>query len=131
MSAPIASETRSPFNASSETRAWSRADDEPGGDQDGADLVAVEVGDVGLVVDARPADVHRRRVLDDAFFFGVAVEPDDRAQPAGDRGAGLAAVFEVAGEALDVDAADVEQALVVLPAPGGELAQIQARTRRG
>ena len=81
-----------------------------GGDQDGAELVAVEVGDVGLVVDPRSADVHRRGVLDDAFLFGVAVEPDDRAQPAGDGGAGLAAVFEVAGEALDVDAADVEQA---------------------
>ena len=125
MLAPIASDTRSPFNASSETSAWSRGERQAGGDQDGAELVAVEVGDVGLVVDARPADVHRRGVLDDTFFFGVAVEPDDRAQPAGDRGAGLAAVFEVAGEALDVDAADVEQAVVVLPAPGGELAQVQ------
>ena len=39
--------------------------------------------------------------------------------------AGLAAVLEVAGEALDVDAADIEQPVVVLPAPGGELAQIE------
>jgi hypothetical protein len=83
------------------------------------------VGDVGLVVDARPTDVHGRGVLDDAFFFGVAVEPDDRAQPAGDRRPGLATVFEVAGEALDIDAVDVEQLMLVLPAPGGELAQIQ------
>jgi hypothetical protein len=63
-------------------------------------------------------------VLDHPFLLGVAVEPDDRAQPAGDGGAGLAAVFEVAGEALDVDATDIEQAVVVLPTPGGELPQI-------
>ena len=56
---------------------------------------------------------------------GVAVEPDDRAQPAGDRRPGLAAVFEIAGEAFDVDPADVEQTVIVLPAPGSELAQIQ------
>jgi len=54
-----------------------------------------------------------------------AVEPDDRAQPAGHRRAGLAVIFEVGGEAFDVDPADVEQAAVVLPAPRGELAQIQ------
>jgi hypothetical protein len=102
--------------------AWRR---EAGGDQDGAELVAVQVGDMGLVVDAGPTDVHRRGVLDDAFLLGVAVEPDDRAQPAGDRRSGLAVIFEVAGEAFDVDAADVEQAAVVLPAPSGELTQIQ------
>ena len=102
--------------------AWRR---QASGDQDRAELVAVEVGDMGLVVDPWPADVHRRRVLDHAFFFGVAVEPDDRAQPAGDGGPSLAAVFEVAGEAFDVDPADVEQLMVVLPAPGSELTQIQ------
>ena len=80
---------------------------------------------MGFVVDAWPADVHRRRVFDDALFFCVAVEPDDGAQAAGDGGAGLAAIFEIAGVALDVDAADVEEAMVVLRAPGGELAQVQ------
>jgi hypothetical protein len=64
-------------------------------------------------------------VLDDTLFFGVAVEADDRAQPTGDGGAGLAAIFEVTSEALDVDATDIEELVVVLPAPGGELAQIQ------
>jgi hypothetical protein len=83
------------------------------------------VGDVGLAVDARSADVNRRRVLDDAFFLGVAIEADDRAQPASDRGPGLAAVFEIAGEAFDVDAAHVAQVMEVLPAPGGELTQVQ------
>jgi len=34
-------------------------------------------------------------------------------------------IFEVAGEALDVDPSDVEQVMVVLQAPGGELAQVQ------
>ena len=54
----------------------------------------------GLIVDAGSADVYRRGVLDDAFFFGVAVEPDDRAQPTGNRRPRLAAILEVAGEAL-------------------------------
>jgi hypothetical protein len=36
-----------------------------------------------------------------------------------------AGVFEVAGEALNVDPADVEQMATALQAPGGELAQIE------
>jgi hypothetical protein len=75
------------------------------------------VGDVGLVVDAGSADVDRRGLLDDAFLFGVAVEPDDRAQPASDRRPRHAAVFEFTGEALDVDAANFEQTVLTLPAP--------------
>ena len=80
---------------------------------------------MGLVVDARSTDVHRRGVLDHAFLFGVAVEPDDRAQPPRYRRPRPAAVLELAGEALDVDAANLEQAMLTVPAPGGELAQIQ------
>jgi hypothetical protein len=34
--------------------AWRR---QASGDQQGAELVAIEVGDVGFAVDARPADV--------------------------------------------------------------------------
>jgi hypothetical protein len=64
-------------------------------------------------------------MLDHAFLFGVPVEAHHRARPACDGGAGLAAIFEVAGEAFDVDTTNVEQPLLVLPAPGGELAQIQ------
>jgi hypothetical protein len=60
-------------------------------------------------------------VVDDPFLLGVAGEPDDRAQPAGDGGPGPAALLEIAGEALDVDTADVEQLVVVLPAPRSEL----------
>jgi hypothetical protein len=80
---------------------------------------------MGLVVDPRPADVDGRGVFDDAFFLRIPVEADDRAQPSGDSGAGPAGVLEIAGEAFDVDTVDVKQAAVVLPAPGGELAQIQ------
>ena len=43
----------------------------------------------------------------------------------GDGGSGLAAIFAVASEALDVDAANVEQPTVELPAPGGEVAHVQ------
>jgi hypothetical protein len=70
------------------------------------------VGDVGLVVDAGSADVHRRRVLDCAFFLRAAVEPDDRAQPTRHRRSRLATVLQVADEAFDVDAANLEQAVV-------------------
>ena len=41
---------------------------EPGGDEHGADLVAVQAGRVRLVVEARSADVHRGRDRDQAFF---------------------------------------------------------------
>jgi hypothetical protein len=64
-------------------------------------------------------------VLDHALFFGVAVEPADRAQAAGDGRSRLAVDFQVAGEAFDIHPADVEQATAVLQAPGGELAQVQ------
>jgi hypothetical protein len=83
------------------------------------------VGDAGLVVDFRSTDVDRRGVLDHPFLLGVAVEPDERAQPASHRGPRLATVFEFAGEALDIDAAHFEQAVLTLPAPRRELAQIQ------
>src|SRR5215831_8052638 len=55
----------------------------------------------------------------------VPVEPGDRAQPAGDGGAGPAAGFHVTGEALDVGAAGPEQAQVPLLAPARILAQVQ------
>ena len=57
-----------------------------------------------------------RGVLDDAFFLGVAVEADGGCTAGGRRWRGLAVVFEVTGEAFDVDAVDVAEALVVLPA---------------
>ena len=56
MSAPVASETRSPFSASSEISACSVAA-EPGGYQWRAELVAVERGGVRLVVHPRTTDV--------------------------------------------------------------------------
>jgi len=45
-----ASETRRPLSASSDTSAWSRADDRPSSDQQHAELVAIQAGRVGLVV---------------------------------------------------------------------------------
>jgi len=42
---------------------------EPGGHQHGAQLVAVQGGDVRLVVHARPPDVGGRGMLEE-FFFG-------------------------------------------------------------
>ena len=86
---------------------------EPGGDQQRAELVAVQPGGVRLVVQAGPPDVRGWGVIEQLFLDGVAVEPGDGAQPAGDRGPCAAAGFQVTGEALDIAAAGPEQA------PGG------------
>jgi hypothetical protein len=71
---------------------------EPGRDQERAELVAVQGDGVGFVVQAGTADVRGRGVLEEFFLDRVLVEPGDGAQPPGDRGAGPAAVFQVAGE---------------------------------
>ena len=63
---------------------------EPGGDQQGAELVTVQRDGVRVVVDARPADMGSRGVLEEFFFDRVFVEPGDGAQPPGDGRAGPA-----------------------------------------
>ena len=98
---------------------------EPGRDEQRAELVAVQANGVGLIVQPGPPDMGGGRVVEEFFLDGVAVEPGDGAQPAGDGGAGAAAGFQVAGEALDVRAAGAEQAQLVLLAPAGVLAQVQ------
>src|SRR5450755_2366719 len=80
---------------------------------------------MGLVIQPGPPDVGGRGVVQELFFDGVLVEPGDGAQPAGDGGAGASSVFQVAGEAFDVSAADGEQGQGAGAAPGGELAQVQ------
>ena len=59
------------------------------------------------------------------FFDGVPVAHDDGRQPPGDRGAGPASSFQIAGEACYVGAADGEPVEGAGAAPGGELAQVQ------
>jgi hypothetical protein len=59
------------------------------------------------------------------FPGGVAVEPGDGAQPAGDGGTSPAAGFQVTGEASGIRAAGPGYAQVMLVAPAGELAQVQ------
>ena len=125
MSAPVASDTRSPLSASREISACSAGGPEPGGDQERAELVAVQGGGVRLVVQPGTADVRGGRVLEELFFDGVLVEPGDGAQPPGDGGAGPAAGFQLAGEGLDVGAADREQRQGPGAAPAGELAQVE------
>jgi hypothetical protein len=66
-----------------------------------------------------------RGVIEELLLDGVPVEPGDGTQPPGDGGPGAAAGFQVTGEALDVGAAGLEQADVMLLAPAGELAQVQ------
>ena len=82
---------------------------EPCGDQQGAELVAVQGDGVRLVVHPGPPEVSGRGMFQVFFLDGVPVEPGDGAQPPGDGGPGPAAGFQVAGEAFDVGAADGEQ----------------------
>ena len=94
----------------------------PGGHKEGAEFVAVEAGDVRLVVEPRPADMDRWRVLEKLLLDGIAVEAGDGAEPASHGSASLPALLEVAAEALDVRAPRLEEAEIVLRAPPGELA---------
>ena len=98
---------------------------EPGGDQERAELVAVQGGGMGLVIQPRPPDMRGRGMLEELFLDRVLVEPGDGAQPAGDGRAGAAAGLEFSGEAFDVGAADGEQGQGAGAAPAGELAQVQ------
>jgi hypothetical protein len=94
---------------------------EPGGDQQGSDLVAVQPDRVRLVVQRRSVHVHGRRVLQQVLLNRVAIEPGDRAELARDRGPGAALGFQVTAETFDVGAPRIEQMQAVHLAPGGEL----------
>jgi len=98
---------------------------EPGGDQQRAELVAIKGDRIRFVVHPRTADVRGGRTLQELFFDSVLVEPGDGGQPPRDGGAGPAHRFQVAGEALDVRAADGEQGQRACATPAGELAQVQ------
>jgi hypothetical protein len=79
---------------------------EPGGDQERAELVAVQSGGMGLLIQPGAADVRGRGMIKKLFLDRVLVEPGDGAQPPGDSGTGPALGLEFAGEGLDVGAAD-------------------------
>ena len=64
-------------------------------------------------------------MVEELFLDRIAVEPGDGAQPPGDGGPGTAAGFQITGKELDVRAADMEQAELMLLAPAGELPQVQ------
>jgi hypothetical protein len=64
-------------------------------------------------------------VVEQVFLDRVLVQSCDGGQPAADGGAGAPCCFEVAGEQLDVGAADREQPQLPLAAPRGELAKVQ------
>jgi hypothetical protein len=125
MSAPVASDTRSPVEGEQRDRRVICCRAEPGGDQQGANLAAARADCVGLVVQAGTADVRGRRVIEQLLLYRVLVQPGDGAQAPGDGGAGAAPGLQVAGEALDVGAAGGEQGQSVRVAPGGVLAQVQ------
>ena len=65
-------------------------------------LVAVHPDRMRLVVEAEPANMYRRGVLDQALLLGAAVEARHRAQTPGDRRPRPAPGLEIAGERLDV-----------------------------
>jgi hypothetical protein len=125
MSAPVASDTRRPVECEQGDKGVLGWRSEPGGNQEGAELVAVQGGGVRLIIQPRPAHVRGRGVVEELFLHGVLVETGDGAQPPGDGGAGAAACLQLTGERFDVRAADREQRQRAEAAPGGELAQVQ------
>jgi hypothetical protein len=64
-------------------------------------------------------------MLQEFFLDGVLIEPGDGAQPPDDGRPGAALGFQLPGEAVDVGAADGEQAQAAGTASGGELAQVK------
>ena len=56
-------------------------------------------------------------MIEEFFLDDVPVEPGDGAQPPRDGGPGAPASFQIAGEALNVGAAGLEQPQLVLLAP--------------
>jgi hypothetical protein len=98
---------------------------EPGSDQQAAELVTIQGGGMGFIVQPRTADMGGRGVIQQLFFDGVVVEPGDGGQPAGHGGAGASSGFQFAGEPFDVGAAGGEQGKGAGAAPAGELAQVQ------
>jgi NADPH-dependent 2,4-dienoyl-CoA reductase/sulfur reductase-like enzyme len=85
MSAPIASDTRSPFRASSDIRACSPAGPSPAATRSAPTSPKVQADGVGFVVDPWAADVERRGMHDEGFLLGVTVEAVHGAQAPGDR----------------------------------------------
>jgi hypothetical protein len=82
---------------------------EPGGNQQRAELIAVQGGGMGLIVQPRTADMGGRGMIQELFFDGVLVEPRNGGQPAGDGGARTSPGFQLAGEPFDIGSADREQ----------------------
>ena len=122
MSAPRASEIRSPFIASSANQGVVAGRSEPGLDQEAAELVAVQPEGAGLVVDLGAAHVRRRIAFEQSFDIAVAVEAAQRRDATRHGGTHLAVGFHLAGEQLDVCALDVEEADLGFDAPECELA---------
>jgi hypothetical protein len=102
-----------------------------GGDQQRAELVTVQPGSVRLVIEPGTADMRGQRVIKQFFLDGVLVEPGDGAQPPGDGGPGAAAGLQVAGEALDVGAARLEQADVIWRRSNAYASRGRAEAREG
>ena len=64
-------------------------------------------------------------MIQEFFLDRVLVEPDNGAQPPGDRGPCSSTGFQVPGKAYDVAVADGDNVQGAAAAPGGELAQVQ------
>jgi len=86
------------------------SDCEARGDQQRTQLVAVQPGGVGLVIQTRTADVHRRGMVQQFFLDGVLVEPGNRGQAAGGSRSCAAPRLEISREALDIGPTGLEEA---------------------
>ena len=97
---------------------------QPGLDEQGAELVAVQAQRPRLGVDLGAPDVGGRIPGQESFEVAVAVEAAQRRQAAGHRGAHPTVRFHGAGEHPQTSAAHLQQAEPVVGAPGSEQTQI-------
>ena len=109
MLAQSASLTRSPLMASSDTNWRSAGRPRPEATSRAPTSLRSRPVGVGLVVQAGTADMRRRRVSQQALFLCVPVEASDVSQPPSHRCPGPPQLLEVAGEAIDVGSAHLEQ----------------------
>src|SRR5665213_3948681 len=87
---------------------------EPGGNEQRSYFVSVQADGVGFVIDPRSTDVNRRRVGDEAFLLGVAVEAGHGGESATDGGRCPTPGFQLPSVALDVASPDLEETQVCL-----------------
>jgi len=88
-------------------------------------LVAVQADGMGFVIDPGSTDVNSRRMGNQTFLFGVAIEAGHGAQSPTDGGRCPTPSFQLPSVGLDVASPDLKETQMALIAEGDELTKIE------